>query len=113
MQAETEEPITPPHHSVISADEQPGTARIAEHMIDQHDRIRERWNLSENGALLTYRRLARILAISESTLRKYVSRRIIPYLKIGRCVRFDPHEIDRWLATRSHPGVLSPGQRNE
>lgn len=38
-----------------------------------------------------------ILAVKPSTVYKWVYEGRIPHYKIGRLVRFDPVEIDRWV----------------
>ena len=53
--------------------------------------------LHDLGKLLTVKELARILAISEKTIYGYVSRNMIPYLKIQSSVRFRPKHIAQWL----------------
>ena len=40
--------------------------------------------------------LAERLGDSERHIRRLVAERRIPYLKVGRYVRFDPAEIARW-----------------
>ncbi len=47
--------------------------------------------------LLTYGEAARLLRIAEVTLRRWVSLRKIPFIKLGGAVRFDRDDIDRWL----------------
>jgi excisionase family DNA binding protein len=47
--------------------------------------------------LLDRDELAARLGVSERFVRRLVEERRIPYVKIGRFVRFDPVEIDRWL----------------
>jgi excisionase family DNA binding protein len=47
--------------------------------------------------LLDKDELAARLGVSERFVRRLVEERRIPYLKIGRIIRFDPAEIDRWL----------------
>jgi excisionase family DNA binding protein len=44
--------------------------------------------------------LANHLGLSEGFVRALVARREIPFAKIGKFVRFDPDEIDMWLAER-------------
>ena len=53
--------------------------------------------------LLTYKEAAQKLRIAETTLRAWVSQRKIPYLKLGRVVRFDLEALERWLHERSVP----------
>ena len=47
--------------------------------------------------------IAELLGISEKTVRKYVWKRTIPYLKIGGHVRFDIDKINAWLEQREVP----------
>ena len=60
--------------------------------------------------LMTYKDTARTLGIAETTLRRWVSERRIPHLKLGRAVRFDPQELDRWIRSRA---VAEGGQDGE
>lgn len=41
------------------------------------------------------------LGVKRSTLYDWVHTRQIPHLKIGRLVKFDPREIDRWLKEKT------------
>lgn len=43
---------------------------------------------------------AAYLAISESYVQKLVSRRRVPFIKLGRRVVFDARQLDRWAARR-------------
>ena len=45
------------------------------------------------NTLWKYSDLARYLQVSEVTLRRYVMNQEIPYLKIGRSIRFDKNQI--------------------
>ena len=42
--------------------------------------------------------LSNHLAVSERYVRRMVYERKVPYLKVGKYVRFDPAEITDWLA---------------
>ena len=44
--------------------------------------------------------LAEMLNVSEDLVRSFVHRREIPYCKLGKLVRFDPHLIAVWLRDR-------------
>ena len=44
--------------------------------------------------------LAQFLGVSKGTLYVWVCHKEIPYLKVGRLVKFDSSEIDRWLNKR-------------
>jgi excisionase family DNA binding protein len=52
--------------------------------------------------LLNIHELENVTSIKVSTLRKFVMLKKIPYVKIGRLVRFLPSEIERWLRDASH-----------
>ena len=58
--------------------------------------------------LLTVNALSRQLQIKPSTLYAWASQGKIPCRKIHGLVRFDPAEIDRWLASFSPPQSISP-----
>lgn len=47
--------------------------------------------------LLTIRQAARYLAVSVSTLYGWVWQRRIPFVKIGRALRFDPHDLSAFI----------------
>jgi excisionase family DNA binding protein len=59
--------------------------------------------------LIDITELERRTAIKQATLRKYVVQRKIPFVKIGRLVRFDLPEIEAWIAERKVP-VLKRGE---
>lgn len=50
-----------------------------------------------NVALLGVRELADRLGTSERFVRRLVAERRMPFLKVGRFVRFDPRDVDAWL----------------
>jgi len=50
--------------------------------------------------LLTIDDLARILNVKKSTIYQWVHMRLIPYIKVGRFVRFREKDIQRWLKSR-------------
>jgi excisionase family DNA binding protein len=45
--------------------------------------------------------LGKLTTIKTATLRKYVAKRKIPFVKVGRLVRFRPSEIEVWIASRA------------
>jgi excisionase family DNA binding protein len=55
--------------------------------------------------LIDIEELERRTTIKQATLRKYVVQRKIPFVKIGRLVRFDPAEIDVWITERKVPAL--------
>ncbi len=48
--------------------------------------------------LLDITQLAERLGVPERFVRRLVEERRIPFLKIGKYVRFDPDDVDRWIA---------------
>lgn len=58
-----------------------------------------------NQILLSVADVAELLAVREGHVRRLVFDRRIPYLKVGRLVRFDRREIDEWLAEMRRPVV--------
>ena len=47
--------------------------------------------------LLTIQQAAQMTGISTTTLYKWVSQRKIPYIKMGRLVKFDPSKLEEWI----------------
>ena len=47
--------------------------------------------------LITARDAAKALAICEKTLWALTERGEIPVVRIGRSVRYDPHDLSRWI----------------
>ena len=54
--------------------------------------------------LLNYEEVAQILGICERTLWAKKASGEIPHVKFGRCVRFSPDAIERWIADRQKGG---------
>lgn len=50
---------------------------------------------------LGIRELAEYLGITEGTVYVWVCHRKIPYLKVGRLVKFDMRKIEKWLEESS------------
>ena len=50
-----------------------------------------------DGPLLNKREIAAYLKVAPRTIEDWVYRRKIPFLKVGRAVRFDAHEVSLWL----------------
>jgi excisionase family DNA binding protein len=38
------------------------------------------------------------LGVNERYVRRLIAERRVPYLKIGHLIRFDPNDIDQWIA---------------
>ena len=63
-----------------------------------HDDQRRRLTMATAQVLLDITQLAERLGVSERFVRRLVEERRIPFLKIGKYVRFDPDDVDRWIA---------------
>ena len=50
--------------------------------------------------LLTVREVAELLRINEKTVYEWARRGTLPCFRVGNRLRFDPHDITRWLASR-------------
>ena len=58
---------------------------------------------SNDGKLpryLTPQQLARYLGIAIQTVYEWTSQKRVPYIKLGRLVKFDQREIDDWMKTQ-------------
>lgn len=53
--------------------------------------------LTTRGPLLDTDGVAHSLGVTSRHVRRLVAERRIPFLKVGRFVRFDPGELDAWL----------------
>jgi len=54
-----------------------------------------------NDAVMDYRGLSGYMKVAHGTLRHLVMKGEIPFIKIGRSVRFSKKRIDEWLAERA------------
>ena len=59
----------------------------------------KRKNTNESLRLLNTKELAEVLGVSERTIRAFVLERRIPYIKVGRCVRFKLDDVMRTFET--------------
>ena len=50
--------------------------------------------------LLTIDELAVIIKVKKSTIYQWVHLRLIPYIKVGRLLRFREEDIQKWLISR-------------
>lgn len=50
--------------------------------------------------LLTLQDVAGLLRIHERTIRRLVAARRMPCVRLGRTLRFDPSDIERWVSAR-------------
>lgn len=55
-------------------------------------------------ALLTYPQAAERLAVTERMMHRLVEEKRIPYVKVGKFVRFDPADLDAYIAANKTGG---------
>lgn len=55
-----------------------------------------------DNQLLSVDRLSKFLDVPAATIRDWVYKRLIPFVKVGRHIRFTPSDVQRWLSERSH-----------
>jgi excisionase family DNA binding protein len=53
--------------------------------------------LVTESTLLSLREVAGKLAVSEKTVRRFIDSGQLPALRVGRQLRVDPEELQRWL----------------
>ena len=56
--------------------------------------------------LLDITQLCEKIRVKKKTIYDWTHKGSIPYIKLGRLLRFDPDDIDRWLKKRKHPKSL-------
>ena len=56
--------------------------------------------MNDNDRLLSCEELAQYLGISVWTIYQWINQRRVPYIKLGRLVKFRKVEIESWLASR-------------
>jgi len=67
----------------------------------------------ERRPLLGVQDVATWLGVNVVFVRRLVSERRIPFLKIGKYVRFDPDEVHFWMnRMRVHPPARTSGRRS-
>ena len=64
-------------------------------------------SIDESGRLLSIGQVSQQLGVSVKTLYGWVCLRQIPYVKMGRLVKFDPRDIARWIETKKSRCVVT------
>ena len=63
--------------------------------------------------LLTIKEVSKILKMSESSIRKLISCKKIPFIRFGyKTIRFDPVEIEKWIREKSVNGDNNNNNNN-
>ena len=60
--------------------------------------------------LLNKTQVAELLGFKIYTIDAWVSQRRIPYIKLGRLVRFNPDEIEKWIEEKRIEPTFTPLQ---
>lgn len=55
--------------------------------------------------------LAKRLGVAQGTVYAWVERGLIPHIRLEKCIRFDPQEIQEWLKARHISARKSPGRK--
>jgi len=77
-----------------------------EPIIDRFERLYEKnagdikGRMSSGRRFLGVKELSEYLGLPINTLRSWVWMRKIPYVKLGRIVKFDLRDIDEWIRER-------------
>lgn len=53
--------------------------------------------------LIGIKELSEKIGMKQSTIYSWTSMKVIPFYKIGRLVKFDEFEIDKWLEQKKQP----------
>lgn len=61
--------------------------------------------MASADTLITIRDVSQLLNTTERHVRSLVQTDRIPYLKVGRLVRFDPSDVHAWLEDNRHTPV--------
>lgn len=64
-------------------------------------------------SLLTIPELAELIKLSTQTIRRYVLRKEIPYLKIRKVVRFRGSDIEQWINSGGLKTEFAPSEERE
>ena len=56
--------------------------------------------MMKEPALISITELAKRLGVSINTLYSWVNQRKIPYVKMGRLLRFDLNDIEKWVTDK-------------
>ena len=61
--------------------------------------------------LLTAKQVSEILEVKPKTVYEWVGKKEIPYVKIGRLVRFKKSEVFQWIESRTIRPRVSSGKK--
>jgi excisionase family DNA binding protein len=67
--------------------------------------------LINRGEIIRPDELARGLKVAQGTVYAWVDRGLIPYLRLGKCIRFEPKDIKEWLMGRREVAEREAAER--
>lgn len=86
--------------------------RIAERIFEKQNSVlhslKKQSVNSGNHSLFTVKTLAKYLGVSDQWVYERVQLKQIPYIKVGKHVRFKKADIDRWLESLKVPPMDAP-----
>ena len=65
--------------------------------------------LLSRGDLIRPDELAAGMKVAQGTVYLWVERGTIPFLRIGKCIRFEPEDIKEWLRAKRRSATKAPG----
>jgi len=65
--------------------------------------------LLSRGDLIRPDELAAGMKVAQGTVYLWVERGTIPFLRIGKCIRFEPEDIKEWLRAKRQSATKAPG----
>ena len=66
--------------------------------------------MAENEVLLDVGQVAAMLKISIATVRRWVWQGYIPYMKIGKAIRFSKSDVENWVSSKCSNSIVSKKQ---
>jgi len=66
--------------------------------------------MAGNEVLLDVGQVAEMFKISVATVRRWVWQGYIPYMKIGKAIRFSKSDIENWVSTKCANSIASKKQ---
>jgi len=69
--------------------------------------------MAGNEVLLDVGQVAEMLKISIATVRRWVWQGYIPYIKIGKAIRFSNSDIENWVSSKCTNSTVSKKQEGE
>ena len=56
--------------------------------------------MEPNNRMLKIDDVVSKLGVSEPTLRLWIRKQAIPFVRVGKLIRFEPSDLDKWIESR-------------